>query len=362
MKFIDEFRDGEAANGLTQQIVDRAGETPMTFMEVCGTHTMSIHRHGLKQILPPNIRLISGPGCPVCVTSNAYIDRAVAYARLDRMTICTFGDMLRVPGSTSSLDQERAKGCDVRVVYSPLDAVDIAAENPDQQVIFLGVGFETTSPTVAAAIQAANHRNISNFFVSCAHKTIPNAMASLVSDDEIQLDGFICPAHVSTIIGSRPYEFLANRHRKACAIIGFEPLDILQGLVMLVTQVVLKQWTVENQYRRVAKVDGNQKALALLNKVFEPCDDEWRGLGVIKGSGLTIRPEYSAHDAEQNITVKVEETVEPKGCICGLILQGKKIPSDCELFAKACTPQNPIGACMVSSEGTCAAHYKYSRY
>jgi hydrogenase expression/formation protein HypD len=281
---------------------------------------------------------------------------------LDRMTICTFGDMLRVPGSTSSLDQERAKGCDVRVVYSPLDAVDIAAENPDQQVIFLGVGFETTSPTVAAAIQAANHRNISNFFVSCAHKTIPNAMASLVSDDEIQLDGFICPAHVSTIIGSRPYEFLANRHRKACAIIGFEPLDILQGLVMLVTQVVLKQWTVENQYRRVAKVDGNQKALALLNKVFEPCDDEWRGLGVIKGSGLTIRPEYSAHDAEQNITVKVEETVEPKGCICGLILQGKKIPSDCELFAKACTPQNPIGACMVSSEGTCAAHYKYSRY
>ena len=333
----------------------------MTFMEVCGTHTMAIHRHGIKKILPTNIRLISGPGCPVCVTANAYIDRAVAYSSLDNVSICTFGDMMRVPGSSSSLDRERARGSDIRIVYSPLDAVSIAEENPDQSVIFLGIGFETTAPTVAAAIQTAQQRKIANFFVSCAHKTMPNAMAALVGDGEIDLDGFICPAHVSTIIGSKPYEFLAQVYSKACVITGFEPIDVLQGLLMLVEQLVSNQPRVEIQYRRVVKVDGNQKALILLDKVFEPCDDVWRGLGKIPNSGLKIRDEFSAHNSEKNIVVKVEKTIEPKGCICGLILQGKKLPSDCKLFAKTCTPQNPIGACMVSSEGTCAAHYKYSR-
>ena len=361
MKFVDEYRDGELAGGLAQKIAERAGDLPMTFMEVCGTHTMAIYRHGLKQILPSNIRLISGPGCPVCVTSNAYIDRAVAYSRLEGVTICTFGDMMRVPGSTSSLEHERAQGRNVRIVYSPLDAVDIATKNPDRRVIFLGVGFETTAPTVAAAIQAAHQRGILNFFVSSAHKTMPKAMAALVGNGEIELDGFICPAHVSTIIGSRPYEFLAHDYGKACVVTGFEPLDVLQGLLMLVEQVVTQQPKVEIQYRRVAKIDGNQKALTMMNQVFVPCDDEWRGLGIIKGSGLRIRDDFPAHDVACNITVKVEETIEPKGCICGLILQGRKSPSDCGLFAKTCTPQNPVGACMVSSEGTCAAYYKYSR-
>lgn len=361
MKFIDEYRDGKVAAGLAKKISDRVGDRALTFMEVCGTHTMAIHRHGLKDVLPPSISLISGPGCPVCVTPNSFIDRGIALARTEGLIVCTFGDMMRVPGSSSSLDRERAKGHDVRVVYSPLDAVQLAQENSHRRVIFLGVGFETTAPTVAVAIQIAAQKNIRNFFVSCAHKTMPNAMAALVGDGEIELDGFICPAHVSTIIGSRPYEFLAKEYGKACVVTGFEPVDILQGLLMLVEQVVSKQQKIEIQYRRVATVEGNQKAIKLLHHVFEQCDDEWRGLGLIKGSGLKIRWQYSNQDADKNISVEVEKTVEQKGCICGLILQGKRIPPECGLFAKTCTPQNPIGACMVSSEGTCAAYYKYSR-
>jgi len=363
MKYIDEYRDV----GLVQKLMGKIHHVlqhypkELVLMEVCGTHTMAIFRSGLQKLLPKNIRLLSGPGCPVCVTPNHYLDRAIAYARRDDVIITTFGDMMKVPGSSSSLEKEKTKDGDIRVVYSVIDALKIAKENPDKMIIFLGIGFETTAPTLAAAIKMAKEKNIQNFFVFSGHKLIPPAMEALVNAQELHVDGFICPGHVSTIIGSKPYEFIATEYNTPCIVTGFEPLDIVLAIFMLTQEIVEKRPSkVQIQYSRSVKEEGNLKALDLMEEVFEVKDSRWRGLGDIPESGLKIREEFSSFDSEVNIGVEVEETKENKGCICGLILRGIKTPLDCKLFRKECNPENPIGACMVSSEGTCAAYFKYA--
>jgi hydrogenase expression/formation protein HypD len=363
VKYQDEFRDRHVVMGLAARIGELAAgrAEPMTFMEVCGTHTMAIYQYGLRTLLPPQVRLISGPGCPVCVTPNEYLDRAVALCRLPDVIVATFGDMVRVPGSTSSLQEERARGGDIRIVYSPLDAVALAAANPTKKVVFLGVGFETTAPAIGGSILAAKKQGLANYFVLAAHKTMPRPMGVLSADPELKIDGYICPAHVSTITGPEIYRFLAEEFRIPCVITGFEPADVMQGVEMLVRQVVAGESRVETQYSRVVRPEGNRKAQEMIRKVFTPCDAPWRGIGIIPGSGLRIADAYAAFDAEKAIPVAVEETKEHAGCLCGEILKGKVVPADCPLFAGACTPESPVGACMVSSEGTCAAAYKYGQ-
>ncbi|GAB4376376.1 MAG: hydrogenase formation protein HypD [Calditrichia bacterium] len=362
MKYLEEFRNKEIVKNLVARIQAEAGEIPaVKFMEVCGTHTMSIARFGIRRLLPENIDLISGPGCPVCVTPNRYLDQAIALSRLPGVTLTTFGDMIRVPGSSTSLEKEKATGRDIRVVYSPTDALQIAEQLPEREVIFLGVGFETTVPTIAAAILIAHRKKLKNFSVLCAHKTIPGPMELLASGNEVQLDGFICPAHVTAIIGAKSYRSLAEKFGKACVVTGFEPVDIVQGVLLLMQQIKSGQITVQNQYSRVATEEGNPAAQQVIREVFEPCDAEWRGLGMIPQSGLKINERYREFDAEQRFQVEVEPTREHRSCICGLVMKGVKKPFDCKLFGKVCTPENPVGACMVSSEGTCAAYYKYDR-
>lgn len=361
MKYTVEFRDPEVAKrllaGIRETVAGFSGT--MTLMEVCGTHTMAIYQHGIRALLPESIRLISGPGCPVCVTPVDYVDHAVALARRPGTIIATFGDMVRVPGSSSSLQSEKAKGADVRVVYSPLDAVAMAQRNPGREVVFLGVGFETTAPTIAGSILEAKRRGAANFSVLPSHKTIPGPMAILASDPESKVDGYICPAHVSAIIGADAYEPLAREQKVPCVITGFEPLDVLQGVAMLARQVAAGQAKVEIQYSRVVRREGNLKARSILYQVFEPSDALWRGIGVIPGSGLAIREEFGRFDACRRLPVAVEPPREYAGCQCGEILKGKITPRDCPLFRRFCTPEDPVGACMVSSEGTCAAEYKY---
>ncbi|WP_029915198.1 hydrogenase formation protein HypD [Pelobacter seleniigenes] len=355
------YRDPAVAAGLLDRIRDKAATfaRPVTLMEVCGTHTMAIHEHGLRGLLPAGIRLVSGPGCPVCVTPIDYVDQALALCRLPDTIITTFGDMVRVPGSQTSLLEEKARGADIRIVYSALDAVSLARHNPDRQVVFLGVGFETTAPTVAGAILQAQQAGLDNFSVLCAHKTMPAPMQALSADPDLQVDGYLCPAHVSAIIGADAYTELTTRYRVPCVVTGFEPLDILQGVDMLVSQIVGGIARVENQYCRYVKNAGNPRAQQLLTQVFEPCDARWRGLGLITASGLQIRAAYSFFDAAQRFGVTVAPAAEPLGCRCGEILKGKLGPRDCPLFGQRCTPATPVGACMVSSEGTCAAEYKY---
>ncbi|PLX78237.1 MAG: hydrogenase formation protein HypD [Desulfuromonas sp.] len=361
MNLTSAFRDPQLAAGaleaIARTVADYQGR--ITLMEVCGTHTMAIYQHGIRTLLPPQIRLISGPGCPVCVTPVDYVDHAVALARLPAVIITTFGDMVRVPGSSSSLMREQALGADVRIVYSPLDAVAVAARNPGRKVVFLGVGFETTTPTIAGAVVQAQKQGLDNFFVLASHKTMPAPMAALTADPELQVDGYICPAHVSAIIGSDAYRPVVEQCRVPCVVTGFEPLDMLKGIQMLATQVVEGRAEVENEYSRVVKPQGNPKARELLYTVFEPADARWRGIGVIPGSGLSIRSEFAGFDAARAIEVEVEEPIEHQGCLCGEILKGKVRPGDCPLFRTVCTPEDPVGACMVSSEGTCAAEYKY---
>lgn len=361
MKHQHEYRDPELA-ALQLQALRRlvAGcHRTMTFMEVCGTHTMAIGQHGIRALLPEQIRLISGPGCPVCVTPVGYVDQALALARRPNTIIATFGDMVRVPGSSSSLQQEQARGATIRIVYSPLDAVTLAEKHPDADVVFLGVGFETTAPTVAGAILTAARKELANFYVLCAHKTMPGPMAVLAGDPELQVDGYLCPAHVSAVIGANAYLPLVEAYRVPCVVTGFEPLDVLQGVLMLTRQVLSGAARVETQYRRVVRPQGNPKARALLDLVFEPCDARWRGIGEIPGSGLQLRTDYARYDAARQLPVAIDPPVEPPGCLCGDILKGKARPNDCPLFRSSCTPENPVGACMVSSEGTCAAEYKY---
>ena len=373
MKYIDEFRNGTIAINLSRKIADLVrGLDTVTLMEVCGSHTMNIYRYGLKKLLPSNIRLLSGPGCPVCVTPTSYIETAIAISEKysQEVLITTFGDLFRAPGSTSSLEREKARGASVIIVYSTLDALEIAKNNAGKKVVFLGIGFETTTPTIAASIIEAEKMNLTNYFVLTSHKVMPPVMEALLRDKELNLDGFLCPAHVSTIIGSKPYEFIARDFHIPCVIAGFEPLDILQGIYMLLEQITKKESSVTIQYSRVAKYEGNPTALALLDRVFEPCDAEWRGLGLIPGSGLKLRKQYERFDALTLMQNKSEIRNlsstwigDPQsainGCICGDILRGVKLPADCKLFGKVCNPEHPVGACMVSSEGTCAAWYKY---
>lgn len=361
MKHQHEYRDPGLARLLLQAIHEAVAgiDRDMTFMEVCGTHTMAIYQHGIRALLPEQVRLISGPGCPVCVTPVDYIDQAVALARRPDTVIATFGDMVRVPGSSSSLLQEQARGATIKIVYSPLDAVALAEQNPQRAVVFLGVGFETTAPTVAGAVLTAVGKRLDNFHVLCCHKTMPGAMAALAGDPELQVDGYLCPAHVSAIIGANAYQPLVDSCQVPCVVTGFEPLDVLQGVLMLTRQGAAGQARVENQYRRVVKAQGNGKASALLEQVFEPCSARWRGIGVIPASGLRLRAEFARFDAARQLPVNVEPPVEHPGCLCGEILKGKVRPTDCPLFLTTCTPEDPVGACMVSSEGTCAAAYKY---
>lgn len=361
MKHLDEYRDAELCRELSEEIARVAGHREITLMEVCGTHTMAIFQYGIKNLLPPNVTLLSGPGCPVCVTPNIYLDRAIACGRREDVLIATFGDMLRVPGSSSSLVRERGLGADVHLVYSPADALELARSHADKKVVFLGIGFETTSPSVAAAIVDAQRQGLGNFFVLAGHKVLPPALKVLVDDQDLKLHGLICPGHVSAITGLGIYQFLAKDYGVACAVSGFEPTDILQSVLMLVTQIVQGDIRVQNQYRRVVPDEGNPRARALVEEVFRPKETPWRGLGTIPDSGLAMTSQFAEHDVEINIPVEVERTVEHPGCICGLILRGRRRPLDCSLFAKDCTPEHPVGACMVSSEGTCAAQFRYGR-
>lgn len=358
MKHISEYRDKEICQKLVEKIWATSKKS-IRLMEVCGTHTMSIARNGIRQLLPQNIKLISGPGCPVCVTSQQEIDQFLKLAAYENVIITTFGDLMRVPGSYSTLQKERANGADIRVVYSTLDCLDIAEKNPEKQVVFLGVGFETTAPTIAAAILEASKKNLKNFSIISAHKVVPPALVALMENKNVAVNGFICPGHVSVIIGAKAYEPIAQNYHVPCVIAGFEPVDILQSIVMLVRQIEQGKGEVEIAYKRGVTYEGNKRAEEILNQVFQPCDTNWRGLGTIPQSGLKIRDEFEEFDAQNRFDLTVENVMEPKGCACGEVLSGIKNPIDCTLFGKTCTPDDPIGPCMVSTEGTCAAYYKY---
>jgi hydrogenase expression/formation protein HypD len=358
--YAEEYRDPVISRNLVRQI-KAASRRPVRLMEVCGTHTMAIFRHGIRALLPGTLALLSGPGCPVCVTAQGDIDAFVALSRRRDVTLATFGDLMRVPGSGSSLQRETAEGADVRVVYSAMDAVQLARREPDRQVVFLGVGFETTAPTIAAAILSARQLNLANFSVYSAHKTVPVALEALMSNPRVRIDGFLLPGHVSVIIGLAAYQPFFDRFRTPAVVAGFEPVDILKGVLELVTMIETDAPDLGNAYRRAVTDQGNVQARQVLARVFKPCDASWRGLGVIAGSGLAIRDELAAFDAVQRFGLEVEDTPEPKGCSCGEILSGTRIPPQCALFRKVCTPLSPVGPCMVSSEGTCAAYYRYAK-
>lgn len=336
----------------------------INIMEVCGTHTVAIARHGLKQLFPAEVKMLSGPGCPICVTTTADIDRAIAIAKLKNVIIATFGDMIHVPGSYSSLEKERSSGGDIRIVYSPVDSLNIARENPSKQVVFLGVGFETTSPAIAATVIIAKKKKIKNFFVLPMFKTIPNALRAIIeagmnSADKMHLHAFILPGHVSTIIGSKVYEFISKEFGIPGVISGFEPKDILDSVDMILAQIRDKKPRIEIQYTRSVRPDGNKTARATLKRVFQETDSDWRAIGIIPKSGLVFNSLYKDFDAGIKFPVKVLSKKDPKGCSCGEILLGNVTPLDCTLFGTSCTPSSPIGPCMVSSEGACAAEYKY---
>ena len=366
MKWVDEYRQPELAEKILGKIEALAGE-PVNIMEVCGTHTVAIFRHGIKEMLSRKINLLSGPGCPVCVTPSALIDKAIVLSRQPEVLLVTFGDMMRVPGNFSSLENERARGAQIKVVYSAQEALNLAVRHLSRKVVFFAIGFETTSPTVASVVIQAYRQNQKNLFFLNAHKLIPPAMEAILAGGEISIHGFLCPGHVSTIIGSRPYEFIAQDYVIPCVISGFEPLDILQSVYLLLKQKATGKAKVEIQYKRCVKPEGNPIAQQILQEVFEISGSCWRGLGFIPNSGLKFREKYIQFDAEKMFAIdsflareKLEAPSEEKNlCLCGEILRGVEVPSNCPLFANTCTPYHPIGACMVSSEGTCAIYYKY---
>jgi len=362
---IDEAPLARALLGKVNDLVAELCRTRKTInlMEVCGTHTMAISGFGIRRGVDPRLRLLSGPGCPVCVTTQEEIDAAVNVAGKPDVAVVTFGDMMRVPGSRTSLEQEKAKGADVRVVYSALDGLRLAEAAPDLQFVFLGVGFETTAPTVAATVLAAQESGVSNFFVLPMFKTIPPALGAIASSDRVNVDGFILPGHVSTVIGTRPYEFLRDKHRLPSCVVGFEALDVLQGILMLLKQLQAGP-QVEIQYRRSVRPEGNEKARQVMETVFEPCDASWRGIGVIAGSGLAFRKEFAEFDARRRFRIAKRQTPNTKRqtrCRCGDVMLGVIVPPECKLFAKTCTSESPVGPCMVSTEGACAAYFKYDR-
>lgn len=352
------FKDPKLARGLIETI-ERLAPSHATLMEVCGTHTVSIARNGLRDLMPEGVRLASGPGCPVCVTCNRDIDTVIALARIPEVTIATFGDMTRVPGSTSSLLAEQAAGRSIEIVYSPLDALAFAEAHPERQVVFVGVGFETTTPLTAMAVKRAAARGLENFTVFGAHKNMPGALETIVNDPKLELDALILPGHVSTIIGAEPYRFLAEKYGIPGVITGFEPVDVLQGIAMLVRQLHEGRAEIEIAYARGVMPEGNPVAVSAINEVFETCTATWRGLGDIPGSGYRLRAEYARFDAVSRFAPQIEPTQEPKGCRCGDVLRGIMAPNECPLFRKVCTPENPVGPCMVSSEGSCAAYFRY---
>lgn len=349
----------KAAEFFTGEIARLAGSRQIRIMEVCGTHTVAIFKAGIRQLLPVNVELVSGPGCPVCVTPNEYLDQAIAYSRQAEVIIATFGDMLKVPGSSSSLAGEKAMGADIRIVYSPMESLTIAKDNPTKKVIFLAVGFETTAPIAAAVVLMAKEAGIKNFYVLSAHKLVPPALRALLLAADTQVDGFLLPGHVSAMIGIKPYEFLIHEFKTPGVIAGFEPLDILQSIYMLLKQIGEGTPKLENQYGRIVPPEGNKVGWGILNKVYEPSDAVWRGIGSLPNSGLSIRGEYLAFDAQANLPVVVEITKEHAGCRCGEVLRGTILPTLCGLFGNTCRPEHPVGSCMVSVEGTCAAWYKY---
>ncbi|PWC54787.1 hydrogenase formation protein HypD [Azospirillum sp. TSO22-1] len=371
MKYVEEFRDAALARGLAGAI-RRAADPARRYhiMEFCGGHTHAIARYGIPDLLPPNVRLIHGPGCPVCVLPVGRIDDAISIARRPGAILCTYGDVMRVPASgRMSLIKAKAEGADVRMVLSTTDALRIAEANPGREVVFFAIGFETTTPPTAVALQLARAKGIANFSVFCNHVLTPAAISNILESPEVRelgtvpLDAFIGPAHVSTIIGSRPYEYFAEEYRKPVVVAGFEPLDVMQAILMLVTQINEDRAEVENQFIRAVTRDGNRKAQALVADVFELRRSfEWRGLGLVPYSALRIKEAYAAWDAERRFAIPNAMVPDHKACACGAILRGLKRPTDCKLFGTACTPESPMGSCMVSAEGACAAHYTYGRF
>lgn len=358
MKYLSEYRDKNLITPLLAE-VQRSVTRPLRIMEVCGTHTMAIFRHGLRSVLPKELELISGPGCPVCVTASAHIDGFLDVAARDGVRVAIFGDLYRVPGSNGSLATAQSMGAAVEIVYSPMDALKMAGDHPDEMIVFLAVGFETTIPLVAATILEAERQGVENFAVFSSHKIMPPALDALLGDPDLRLDGLLCPGHVSTIIGAAAYEPVARNFGISCVVAGFEPVDVLQAVIMIARQVAEQRVEVENAYGRAVSWQGNLRAQKLIDQVFEPVDSSWRGLGVIKQSGMAIRQSFARFDAEKRFDIQLAGSAEPKGCLCGEILKGKKTPVDCPLFKGRCSPLNPVGPCMVSNEGTCAAFYRY---
>jgi len=361
MKYIDEYRQQDLALALAERIAAMT-DKPLKIMEVCGGHTHTIFKYGIEDLLPPNIEMIHGPGCPVCVIPLGRVDDSISIALQSNVIFTTFGDMMRVPGSKTSLLDAKAAGADVRMVYSPLDALKIAKKNTERHVVFLALGFETTAPSTAMTILQAAKDRVENFSVFCNHITIVPALKAMLDSPDLKLNGFLGPGHVSTVIGTRPYEFVARDYHKPIVASGFEPLDVLQSVYMVVRQIIEGRSEVENQYGRAVERDGNRKALEAIFEVFEPRDYfEWRGLGSIAHSGMKLKPKYAAFDAELKFSVPGLRVADPKACQCGEILKGVKKPWECKVFGTACTPETPIGSCMVSSEGACAAYYNFGR-
>ena len=344
--------------GELAELAQKTGR-PLKLMEVCGTHTVEIFRHGIRSVLPRTVSLLSGPGCPVCVTSIRDVDAAISISKRPGTVMATFGDMMRVPGGMQSLMAARSEGADVRVMYSPMDALKLAQEEPQKQVVFFGTGFETTSPLIAGTVLAASRHGVKNFSIYSSHKTVPLAIEALLESPNISVDGFIMPGHVSTMIGLGPYGYIASQYRVPCVVTGFEAEEILLGIVMLLRQIAGGEAKVENAYPSVVKPEGNPRAMAILGEVFESCDAYWRGIGTLPGTGLRLREKYREFDAEARFQPETTGVPEPELCSCGDILRGVKIPTECPLFGTGCTPDSPIGPCMVSSEGSCAAYFKY---
>ena len=358
MKYIQEFRDPRLVKPLVERIRAYSGP-PLRFMEFCGGHTHAIMRYGIRSLVSPAIELVSGPGCPVCVTAAADLDRAIALSGVPGVILTTFGDMIRVPGSRESLQEAKAQGADVRIVYSGLDALQMARENPDRPVVMLGVGFETTAPTIAASVLQAEKDELDNFYVLSLHKLTPPATRAVLDAGEVRLNGIIGPGHVTTIIGEDAWRFLPEEYGLSCAVSGFEPLDMLQAIATLVEMAESGQPGVRNVYSRSVTAGGNRVALDMMYRVFQVEAADWRGLGVVPDSGLGFRSEYARFDAAHAFSVEVEPPIEHTGCRCGDVLRGVLLPTDCSLFARVCDPAHPIGPCMVSAEGACAAYYQY---
>jgi len=363
MKYVDEYRDSDLARSISAEIARLSEGRSIKLMEVCGGHTHTIYKHGIEDVLPRNIDLVHGPGCPVCVLPMGRIDDAIAIAHTENVIFTTFGDMMRVPGSHGSLLDAKAEGADVRFVYSPLDALKIARQNPDRQVVFFAIGFETTAPSTAVTLLRAQAEKIKNFSIFCNHVTIIPAIKAILDSPDLRLDGFIGPGHVSMVIGMRPYTFIARDHHKPIVIAGFEPLDIIQTTYMVVKQLSEGRAEVENQYARVVRPEGNVKALEAMARTMELRPFfEWRGLGFITHSALKLRPEFAPWDAELRFEVPGLRVADPKACQCGEVLKGVIKPWECKVFGTACTPETPIGTCMVSPEGACAAYFSYGRF